>query len=389
MLGIQNLFFADSTADNQKTKKPSEKQISSGYSTYARELMGHLDDLEETSETALEILSMKVAKKLGDYNHEDENIQELIRSNIKGMEGSLKFVVKDLVENGFLHGFAGAEIVYKIKDNKVYTKKLQTFTSRECTYNYDDKEFQQDGTTIPNNKLIFYDRKKAKLKQLDKLVNIKKILIKLWCLYTESYVSPLLHGKSDDVDELSKALENIHLKKTVITDLESELEAIKLNGGGGKEFLQALEYIDKLIYRIFYLGGNFSSGEKTGTTANANVNENIIDDITDWIAEEIREILIEQWVRKLIDYNFIGIEDYGKFALPNKKDVDVMYKFAQTVKIISDIGLINIDDFNVLREKFDLPEIDDEKLKKLYEDEEVKKIVEAMKKDDKTSGVSE
>ncbi len=388
MFKLRNLFFSEKK-NNQNIKKLNEKQISAGYSEFSRELMGYIENLEETGETALEILSMKIARKLGEYTHKDKNIQEFIRENFRTMEGSLPFVVKDIVENGFLHGFAGAEIVYKIMDNKIYTKKIQTFASSECTYSYENNEFRQGSIVIPNEKLIFYDRNKAKLKKLEKLTDIKKILIKLWCLYVESYVSPLIHGKSDDVDALSKELENIYLKKTITTDLESEIHAIKLNGGGGKEFLQALEYFDKLIYRIFYLGGNFVSGEKTGTTANANVNENIVDSITDWIASEIREILVEQWIRKLIEYNFNGVDDFGKFILQNKKDTEVMFKLAQTLQILSNIGLINIDDFNSLREKFDLLEIDEKKLKDLYDDDEIQKKIEAMKKDDKANGVSE
>ena len=66
-----------------------------------------------------------------------------------------------------------------------------------------------------------------------------------------------------------------------------------------------MEYIDKLIYRVFFLGGNFSQGEKSGTTANAGVNETILEDVTDWLAEEVREALLENWIRKIIQYFFL------------------------------------------------------------------------------------
>lgn len=364
-------------ADKLKPKV-QEGQVSTETSDTMLELTGFLENIDETAETALEILSMKTAKKLGTYFNKDEDIQEFVRENLEKMEGSISFVVKDLVENAFLHGFSGAEIVYKIMNQKVYTKKIITFSSSECSYNFEDKEFKQNSTTIPNEKLIFYYRRKAKLDKMERLINIKRIFLKLWCKYIEGFTTPLIHGQTDDVDTLSEALQNIYFKKNITTDLESKINAIKLDSGGSKEIQGAMEYIDKLIFRIFYLGGSYSAGEKSGTTANSKTNENMIEDVTDWLAEEIREVLKESYIKKIIDYNFNKVESYGYFALPTKKDTDMLYKLAMTLQVLANMGYIGLDDVNIIREKFDLPEIEENELKDMLSDDKVKELVEKM-----------
>lgn len=55
--------------------------------------------------------ALRVASSLGEYSHEDKEIQKLVRSNIDGMRGSLKDVARQLASAMF-YGFSLAEIVW-------------------------------------------------------------------------------------------------------------------------------------------------------------------------------------------------------------------------------------------------------------------------------------
>lgn len=356
-------------------KENIEKQYGSEYSMWTKELYGLFIGLDETAESASEIFAMKVAGKIGEYYHSEEKIQKLIRDNIENMGSSLKFVIKDMVENAFIHKFSGAEIVWEIKKGKVYTKKLIAFDSGECKYDREKEVFTQDMIDIPREKMIVYIRNSGKGEKIKKFQEIKRFFLQFWAKYIEGYTTPLLHGKSDNIDDMQEALENIYFKKSITTSLDSEITSIKLDNGGSKEIQQAMEYIDRLIYRMYYLGGNYVNGDKSGTVANSEVNENMFEAATSWIAEEVREVLLEEWVRRLIIYNF-GIKDnWGYFALPQQGDVEKLHKLAMIMQILIEIGVITIDDYNIIREKFNLPETEIKK-ETIYDDDEIKKIVE-------------
>ncbi len=372
-MGLLNIF------KKKSNKKELESQVATSGSKLHTQLIGFIEEADETSETALEILSMKVAKKIGNYQHKDKKIEELVQKNLEQMEGSLQFTVKDLIEEGFMAGFAGAEIVWKIEQGEVRTKKIITLSSSECAYDYETDNFTFDNISIPKEKRILYIRKKGKSDKLNKLVRTKEILFQMWCQYIESFITPILHGKGDDVESLSNNLRDLFFKKSISTDTEVEINAIKLDSGGSAEIQSAMEYIDKLVFRMFFLGSNFSNGEKAGTTANSQANENVLEDITDWLAEEIRELLVESYIRKLIEYNKGEQEDYGQFVYKGKKDTDMLHKLAMTLEILSRIGYISIEDINNIRERFDLPEIAESDIEKIDIDEKVNELMKNVK----------
>jgi len=367
---------------NEKEKKViKDKQYGSEYSMWTKELNGLFFELDETAESASEIFAMKVASKVGEYYHKEEKIQQLIRENIESMQSSLKFVIKDLVENAFVHQFAGAEIVWQIKRGKVCTKKLLAFDSSECKYDRSLGVFTQDMVDIPREKMLIYIRSRGKGNKIKKFQEIKRFFLQFWAKYIEGYTTPLLHGKSDNVDDMQEALENIYFKKSISTAMDSEIKALKLDNGGSKEIQQAMEYIDRLIYRMYYLGGNYVNGDKSGTVANSEVNENMFESATSWIAEEVREVLLEDWIRKLILYNFGDQDNWGYFSVPQEEDIEKQHKLAMIIQILIEIGIITIDDYNTIREKFNLPETKIEKVN--IENTELKELVEQYLKKEK------
>lgn len=357
-------------------KEDMGKQIATSYSQWQTELYALYSKTDETAETALETFAMKVAKKVGNYQHKDPKVQELVQRNFEKMQGSITFVVKEMVEEAFMKGFVGAEIVWQIEKGELRTKKIIVLDSTECSYSLETEIFRYNGKIIPEEKLIYHQNKRAKAKKVNKLIDVKEILFQMWCQYLESFTSPIIHGKSDNPVKLGEDIKNLFFKKSISTDLESEITAIKLDGGGGNEILNAIEYIDKNLYRLFFLGGNFSQGEKSGTTANSKVNENMFEDVTDWKAEEMRELLLETWVRKIIQYNIGEIDDYGAFVNPTQRDADMLQKLAIALKTLADMGIITIEDFDKIREIFGF--------EKLKEDEEINE-----KKEDVEKGIQE
>jgi hypothetical protein len=65
----------------------------------------------------------------------------------------------------------------------------------------------------------------------------------------------------------------------------------------------------------------------------------------EWLAGELKEVLLEQWIRKLISYNF-ETDNFGRFEVMKEKTLDM-----NTIKILSDLGFLKVEDEEQIREK--------------------------------------
>lgn len=75
-------------------------------STFQR--MGYTDPIIANG---LEINSALVARSIGDYEHENEKIQELVRYNIKHLKGGLQGLVKEMLTSDWAGNFTGEKVV--------------------------------------------------------------------------------------------------------------------------------------------------------------------------------------------------------------------------------------------------------------------------------------
>jgi len=334
-----------------------EKQHGLEYSSFSKLLVGLMYSADETADTAADIFSMRAAKKFGIYYNKDEKIQAFVRENIDKLKGSLVFNVKKMVKESFLHGFSGSEIVWELKGGKVWTKKIITFDSMLSNYDRESNIYTFECTDIPVDKMVIWIRETAKITKMNRLQAIKAIFMQFWGRYIESYISPLIVGKANNASEMMKILENLHFKKHIAIGVDENVEAIKADAGGSQEIQTAMEHIDDLIYRVFYIGAVLKDGKSSGGRATSDTQKDILDEMTDWIVEEAREVFLEQWVRKVIEYNFGNDSEIGRFGEDKKEDYDELTKYSAIIDILARNGIINESDYNKIREKFGLYQI--------------------------------
>ena len=152
-----------------------------------------------------------------------------------------------MVEESFMKGFAGAEIVWEIVGNELRTKKIIVLDSSECDYSFTTEDFKFNGVLIPKEKLIFYNRKKAKAKKINKLLDVKELLFQMWCQYIEGFITPVMHGKTDnDVEKLNEKLKDIFFKTSIVTDKDTDI----LNNES--ENLEWMSNLDNVRHAIVY-----------------------------------------------------------------------------------------------------------------------------------------
>lgn len=330
----------------QEKKEIEEKQYAKRYTQFAQLLMGRLFNSDETYDTAADILSMKIAKNIGQYYHDDEEIQAFVRENIEKMKGSLMLCTAEMAKDAFLHGFSGTEIVWEPRNGRIWTKELIVLDSMVSSYDREKEEYDFDMTRIPTEKMIIYIRKTAKHDKIARLQAIKTQFLQYWAMYIESFIAPLLIGKGDNPEKLGELLgDGFGFLKQICVGTNESVEAIQLDKGGSDEIQKAMEYIDKLIYRTFYIGSVLKDGESAGGRATSGTQKEILDEIAEWIADELKEVLLEQWIRKLITYNFEA-DNFGRFEISKQKTLDM-----NTVKILSDLGFLKVEDEEYIREQ--------------------------------------
>lgn len=338
----------------EEKKELDKNKYGSAFSQYTKVLIGNMENADGTADTAAEYFAMRAASKIGDYYHENEDIQDFIRKDIENIKGSLKLITKKFIQEALVHGFSGIEIVWQLQQSKIRTKELVSFNTENCIYDRESEVFNQENTIIPRDKMIIYIRDSSKMDKIRKLLRIKRYFLEFWGKYIENFVSPLVVGEGEDPDEMLKAIDNLYFKKAVTVGTGEKVYYLQANVGGSGEIQKAMEYIDKLVYRVFHLGGSFSAGEKSGTVQNSDVNKEMFEEATDWVAEEVRELLLEEWIRKVVEYNFGNQENYGEFKLDSGEELDKKLIYAQILEILQRIGIITFEDYEDIRKKLNL-----------------------------------
>ncbi len=330
----------------EKIDEKQQLQYGKRYTQFNSLLIGKLFHSDETYDTAADILSMKIAKQIGQYYHDDEKIQAFVRENIEKLEGSLLLSIADIARDAFIHGFSGTEIVWELRNGKVFTKTLIVLDSGASYYDREKEQFTFDMRDIPREKLMIWTRRDAKHDKIARLQEIKKYFLQYWAMYIESYISPMLVGKGNNPEKLAEALgDGFGFLKTLTIGTEESVESINVGAGGSDEIQRAMEYIDKLIYRTFYIGAVLKDGESSGGRATSGTQKEILDEIVEWLAGELKEVLLEQWIRKLISYNF-ETDNFGRFEVMKEKTLDM-----NTIKILSELGFLKVEDEEQIREK--------------------------------------
>jgi phage gp29-like protein len=135
---------------------------------------------------------------------------------------------------------------------------------------------------------------------------MKRLGLTNWLLFTDRCVLPLIHAKtsaaygSEQWENLKKALNNINRLSRIVTDRESEIGAIQMDGGKQNPFGPLIEWADRAIVTL-YRGGDLatiSRSDAVGGIAQADET----DSLEQRSCRRITETLNEQVGAFVVDY---------------------------------------------------------------------------------------
>jgi hypothetical protein len=356
-------------------------------------------DTDETVGTGLDFLNMVSVFRLGEYEHENTKITEFVRGNFEDMQGNLPLACQDIL-SALWAGYSGTEVVYKPAGKNVMLDMLATYHPLTVLMAVDKQTGTLEGikqyrwyagspVDIPKEKCIVFSYGKrfgnhygkSLLKRIRKNWLLKDSILKMWARGLDRFGTPLVAAlvpddEIDDPDNPGTKINQITWALRVLANLQSgtglafrssrkdeaQIDVKTLTGTGagvGEAFERAVLYFNKMIYRgllvpslVFDEGvnsGSYSLGQKHFDTFMMTV---------DTLCNHLSEVLLEQLVRRMIEYNFGAQSNYGNFQRKNLAEDDKK-ALSEVFLNMTNAGYLEPQqeqDFKYVRESLGMPE---------------------------------
>lgn len=317
----------------------------------------------------------------GGPERRDAEIADFVRRSLENMNGS---VVQSVfgVMNALVHGYSITEMVFapgsgrdegrwrivalKPKDPRDYDFELDPFGNITGLWLTDENGRR---AKLPLWKFVVYTYLpeygrpwgRSDLRAVYKHWWSKDFLLKWWNIYLETYGAPTRIGKypagttpASRQEDLKRVLRDIVNNTAITIPNDMEIDFVSSQGEAG--FEAAVEYHDRQIVKGI-LGQTLTSdeGRRVGSLALGNVHQETMEDYVTFLRRDLAESVIgEQVIRRLVDFNFAGVENYPRFVWQPRKG-KVALASVSDIATLMESGLVTPADYNTLRDRLDLP----------------------------------
>lgn len=376
-------FLFDNCIQNQDTVPLAE---------YERML-----ETDETIAVGIQFLILSVLMKLGEYTHENKEIETFVRANFEDMQGNLYTACEEIL-SGLWAGYSGSELVWKTQNGKVALDKIVTYHPRTVLIQVDRETgeyrgFKQwrwfDGSPvdIPIEKAVLFTFNKrfgnlygkSMFKPIRKNWLLKDPILKMWGRALDRFGTPLIaiFTTDEEISDLDRPDQKIGQLSYAVRILdriqsstgiafksgrkedgtESRAEVLSSGSSGiGEAFEKAVLYLNKMILRGLLVPSLIFDSDGGGSYALGQTHAKFYDMILSSIYKLLKETLLEQVVRRMIEYNFGAQGNYGDFA-ENKFAEEDQKALADAVAALTQNGYMSPEtqaDVDAVCEKFNL-----------------------------------
>lgn len=347
-------------------------------------------------------------RQIGEYQHENPDIQDFIHLNFAQMDGSIGLSIAELYSSLPI-GWGFSEIaIRKPKDSSYLLESLMLVDHRYHTFEGRKGRIENVIYRPPNSRgdvPIPYEKgvhviNKPHLARRDPygVADCKaaiaahkawKIIINQMLIAGSRQATPLLVGKAPkdgfvqlldkngqplqnpdgtyrEIKATHALAENMALLETnggiLTTDTEHEIQAIAQETDG-QFFLAMLDYLERIMLRAFLVSETmFSVGRGgLGNAGIAQEHREMFELHLKAIATQIKEQLIENLIRPLILWEFGEQENYGSFVEPPHDDEDALDLLGKLTQAFQSgvYSTADVDAINRHRELAGIPPIEE------------------------------
>lgn len=356
-------------------------------------------DTDPVAFACCELKASRAIETVGDYKHNDGDIDNFVNDNLKNINGNIEEVFGQL-SSSLPFGFAIVEIIWRKEryKNRFFWKVDEFRALKQENVRFKTEKgnvshiIYQDGgieKKIPISKVIiisngFITKRGAKkyfgnpeLKRAYPYIRLKSLIFAELGVSAKRTATGLLWGQGNSnlstvlKDETGKPLKdnqgnsktvphtqaiqsqlkNIENNSFIVTDENTELNS--LNVPGGERFWQfAKDMLDEQIMRAFSIpelvwsGGNASLGQG----AVSNVQLTLLDSSIQSIVTQIKNGMIEKVIRPLIINNFGHQKTYGNFERQPQDDPQMETQVTSNLITALSMGLVSTNDTEAINE---------------------------------------
>jgi SPP1 gp7 family putative phage head morphogenesis protein len=319
----------------------------------------------------------------------DIEIAEFVNWTLRNMKGTLRRDIEEIL-TALDYGFSISEEVWEVikrgpYQGKIGFKAIKTRKPHDFDFEQDEHDnitalIQQVGgerRNYPMDKFVHFAYEgrfgnpygTSDLRAAYRSWWSKNIIIKFWNIFLERFGMPTVVGKykrgalQEDIDDVEHILEDIQSKMSITIPDDLKIELIEAQRQGQAGYDAAIEKHNTMMARSLLIPDKLGYTESKGGAYN--LGEKHFDffmTMVDDLGKEIEEtIMLEQVIKRLVDYNFADVEEYPKFEFKprteeNKKELAEQFEKA------TNIGALDPnekEDYNFVRRRLGMPEVDD------------------------------
>lgn len=298
----------------------------------------------------------------------DVEIAEFVKWNLENIEGTFKQDLREILD-AIAMGYSVSEIIYyKISEGKYAgkwgLKALRHKPAKVFIFKTDDKgRLKEDGFCIcipgtleerpvPKEKFVHFVFDSKYENPYGRGLGstcawytwFKKNGAKFWLIFLEKFGSPtpkatIPKGATKaDIERIDAILRTFQQQTGIRVPEGFEITLLEATRRGDAGYQYLLDWCDRQMSKAI-LGQTLTSdvGERgTGSYALGKVHAHVKEEIVQADAEEVQEVINEQVIRRLVDYNYV-VSEYPKFVFIFPKETGKVD--SNTLKLLLQAGL--------------------------------------------------
>ncbi len=361
-------------------------------------------DTDETVSAAFYFLTLCVINYLGEYSHPDGKITEFIHNCFEKIDGSILLSCEDIL-SALWAGYSATEIVWRADSSGVMPDYLATYHPSTIYFKVNDtgrlekiKQINIDnamGIDLPKEKVVVFSFQKkfgnyygkSAFKRIRKNWLLKDAILKMWASALDKFGTPLMVAivpdgniidpeTKQEISQLEyaiKLLDNLQHGTALALSANGargtaggqggqqipDVKALMTGGAGvGSAFNLAIGYFNKMICRGLLIPSLvFDEGARTGSLALGTSHFNSFLLMARAVYRQLKEVLLDQLVARIIEYNYGPQDDYGDFLEqpPGTEELEIWSKIFESLVNSGTMDMDTDNDLRYAREKIGLP----------------------------------
>ena len=331
-----------------------------------------MKERDETIASAFDVFIGSAMNMIGEYQHEDSTIKDFVMNRFNLENKNLRSAMKEIMADSFAYGFGVAEELWSADGLEVSINLRRINPAPPFYVRFVANESEITGVrffstkgkkiTIPVEKTLIVKTGsgiygESKLRRIYRAWKFKKEMFKWFARGSERYSTPLLVGNVMSPEKFTEAFAAGWNEAVMGVGKDEKVTALSPGSDMADSFIKTLDFLNKLLYRGLLVPQLIMDSSDTGAYAMSKTHMEIYKSNVRDVSMSVANDLIEQVIKRMIQYQFGVKDDYGWFDITDTPTVEDMNILADVIQKLTGAGVVSPTE-EFIRDKFKFPEAD-------------------------------